>query len=156
MRKLKIVIPMAGRGSRFKRVGYESPKPYIEFLGKKMIQHVIDNLNTVTNRDVEFIFIGLSDQKEYFENIKDNLKVKYKTVWLDAVTGGSCETVLKAKEYMKLAGYDVDLLNVEPETAAIPLDAYLLPITGSLIVGVILGAGAIYLTKGRAKTPSKK
>lgn len=41
---MNILIPMAGNGQRFKDAGYKEPKPFIDVLGKPMIQRVIDNL----------------------------------------------------------------------------------------------------------------
>ena len=32
-----VVIPMAGLGDRFKKAGYEKPKPFIDVGGQKMI-----------------------------------------------------------------------------------------------------------------------
>jgi len=49
-KNLQILIPMAGRGSRFVRVGYTLPKPIIPILGKTMIQHVIGNLDVESAR----------------------------------------------------------------------------------------------------------
>jgi choline kinase len=40
--KMQIVIPMSGFGERFKRAGYDVPKPLIEVEGKPIIAHVID------------------------------------------------------------------------------------------------------------------
>ena len=42
---INIVIPMAGMGKRFADAGYKDPKPFIDVLGKPMIQHVIENLD---------------------------------------------------------------------------------------------------------------
>ena len=42
--KFNIVIPMAGRGSRFTEQGYTDSKPFIDVNGKPMIQRVIENL----------------------------------------------------------------------------------------------------------------
>lgn len=39
---MQIVIPMSGFGERFRRAGYNLPKPLIELDGKPMIGHVID------------------------------------------------------------------------------------------------------------------
>ncbi|MBI1920087.1 MAG: hypothetical protein HYS23_03295 [Geobacter sp.] len=39
---MQIVIPMSGFGERFRRAGYEVPKPLIEIDGKPIIAHVID------------------------------------------------------------------------------------------------------------------
>jgi Nucleoside-diphosphate-sugar pyrophosphorylase involved in lipopolysaccharide biosynthesis/translation initiation factor 2B, gamma/epsilon subunits (eIF-2Bgamma/eIF-2Bepsilon) len=44
---LNIVVPMAGRGSRFQKEGYTLPKPLIPVLGKPMIQVVINNLRGI-------------------------------------------------------------------------------------------------------------
>lgn len=41
---LNIVLPMAGKGSRFANAGYSLPKPFIDVAGKPMIKVVIDNL----------------------------------------------------------------------------------------------------------------
>ena len=39
---MQIVIPMSGFGERFRRAGYEVPKPLIEVEGKPIIGHVVD------------------------------------------------------------------------------------------------------------------
>lgn len=52
---LNIVIPMAGRGSRFADVGYSQPKPLIEIHNVPMIKLVIDNLRPKVEH--RFIFI---------------------------------------------------------------------------------------------------
>ena len=44
---LNIVIPMAGRGSRFARAGYEMPKPLIDIYGHPMIEYVTKNIRRV-------------------------------------------------------------------------------------------------------------
>lgn len=50
---MQIVIPMSGFGERFRRAGYELPKPLIEIDGKPIIAHVIDMFPGETN----FLFI---------------------------------------------------------------------------------------------------
>lgn len=50
---MQIVIPMSGFGERFRRVGYEVPKPLIEIDGKTIISHVVDMFPGENN----FIFI---------------------------------------------------------------------------------------------------
>src|SRR5258708_12055725 len=52
---LNIVIPMAGRGSRFVNAGYVLPKPLIPVHGVPMIRLVIENLRP--SCDHRFIFI---------------------------------------------------------------------------------------------------
>lgn len=53
----QIVIPMSGFGERFRRAGYEVPKPLIPVDGKPIIQHVVEmfpgatDITFVCNRD---------------------------------------------------------------------------------------------------------
>jgi NDP-sugar pyrophosphorylase family protein len=41
---VSVVIPAAGEGSRFRKAGFEKPKPFIDVLGQPMIEHVIRNV----------------------------------------------------------------------------------------------------------------
>lgn len=54
---MQIVIPMSGFGERFRRAGYQVPKPLIEIDGKPIIAHVID----MFPGECDFIFICNSD-----------------------------------------------------------------------------------------------
>lgn len=51
---VNIVIPAAGEGSRFAKVGYTAPKPFIDVLGKPMLTHVLDN---VAVRDARYTLL---------------------------------------------------------------------------------------------------
>ena len=95
---MNVLIPMAGRGSRFTSLGYTFPKPLIEIKGKPMIQIVVENLNIRAN----FIFIV---QKEHY--IKYNLNYLLPLIspgcdiiQVDGVTEGAACTTLLAKEYI--------------------------------------------------------
>jgi len=96
--KWKILVPMAGAGSRFIKAGYTFPKPLIEVNGKPMIQVVVENLNI----DAEFIYIV---QKEHYEkfNLKYLLNLltpNCKIIQVDHLTEGAACTTLLAKEYI--------------------------------------------------------
>ena len=39
---MQIIIPMSGFGERFRRAGYQVPKPLIEIDGKPIIAHGVD------------------------------------------------------------------------------------------------------------------
>jgi len=39
---MQIVVPMSGFGERFRRAGYDVPKPLIMVDGKPIIAHVVD------------------------------------------------------------------------------------------------------------------
>lgn len=97
-KKLNVLIPMAGAGSRFAAAGYTFPKPLIEVRGKPMIQVVVENLNIEAN----YIFIV---QKEHYE--KYNLKYLLnlvapgcKIVQVEGLTEGAACTTLLAKEFI--------------------------------------------------------
>jgi HAD superfamily hydrolase (TIGR01509 family) len=94
--KMKVLIPMAGAGSRFEQAGYTFPKPLIDVKGKPMIQVVVENINV----DAEHIFIV---QKSHYEeyNLKETLNQispDCKIVQVDGVTEGAACTTLLAKE----------------------------------------------------------
>lgn len=46
----QIIIPAAGRGSRFVGSEFQKPKPLIEWNGKNMIEHVVDNFSQEDNK----------------------------------------------------------------------------------------------------------
>jgi NDP-sugar pyrophosphorylase family protein len=95
---LNIVIPMAGRGSRFADAGYTTPKPMIPVHGKPMIQVVVENLTP--NRPHRFIFICQNEHiKKY--NLDTELKsiaANVEVIGIDGITEGMVCTVLKAKD----------------------------------------------------------
>ena len=97
-RSMNVLIPMAGRGSRFESQGYTFPKPLIEVKGKPMIQVVVDNLNI----KAKYTFIV---QKEHYEkyNLKYLLNLiapKCNIVQVDGITEGAACTTLLAKKFI--------------------------------------------------------
>ena len=95
---MQIVIPMSGFGERFRRVGYEVPKPLIEVNGKPMIQVVVENLNI----EARHIFIV---QKSHYEkyNLKHLLKLispDCEIVQVDEMIEGAACTTLLAKDFI--------------------------------------------------------
>src|SRR5258708_39689431 len=72
MKTLQIVIPMAGRGSRFAKAGYQTPKPLIPVGGRPMIQWVIENIRP--QRAHRFIFICLAEHLELYPEVPAELR----------------------------------------------------------------------------------
>lgn len=70
---MQIVIPMSGFGERFRRAGYDVPKPLIEVDGKPIIAHVLD----LFPGESDFTFIcnqdHLSNPKYRMEEILNGL-----------------------------------------------------------------------------------
>jgi len=95
---LNIVIPMAGRGSRFAQVGFKLPKPLIPVHGVPMTQLVIENLKP--SREHRFTFIcqqaHLSEYRldEHLQSWSPGCQV----IGIDRVTEGAACTVLLARE----------------------------------------------------------
>ncbi|AJY45241.1 glycosyltransferase family 2 protein [Martelella endophytica] len=94
---LNIVVPMAGRGSRFADAGYTDPKPLIDVHGKPMIQVVVENLTPeVPHR---FIFICQNAHiRDY--GLKEKLSAlasDVEIIGIDHVTEGQASTVLLAE-----------------------------------------------------------
>lgn len=97
---LNIVVPMAGRGSRFAVAGYTDPKPLIPVHGTPMIQLVIENLRPpVAHR---FIFVCQVEHVAAYE--LDRLLAQWAPgstiVAIDGVTEGAACTVLTAREHI--------------------------------------------------------
>ncbi|AGE59680.1 hypothetical protein ATCVTN60342_194R [Acanthocystis turfacea Chlorella virus TN603.4.2] len=96
-KKLNIVIPMAGLGSRFANVGYTLPKPLIDVNGKPMIQVVVENMNI----NAHYIFIAMKQHVEQYDiekTIKEITCDNYTILTVDGLTEGSACTVLKARD----------------------------------------------------------
>ena len=64
---MKIIIPLAGYGTRLRPHTYTKPKPLIDVAGKPALGHLLDKLSAVKDVD-EYIFIVgyLGDQIEEF------------------------------------------------------------------------------------------
>ena len=94
---LKVVIPMAGAGSRFKNAGYKLPKPFIDVDGLPMIAKVVENLNIDPSC---IIFLVQKEHLELYNSavILNLISSGCKIVEVDGVTEGAACTTLLAKE----------------------------------------------------------
>ena len=97
---LNIVVPMAGRGSRFAKVGYENPKPLIEIHGHPMIECVTKNIAPKVEH--KFIYLCLAEHlaKYDLERRLKNFSPNCVIVPVDKVTEGAACTVLLAKKFI--------------------------------------------------------
>lgn len=97
---LNIVIPMAGRGSRFALAGFSDPKPFIQMAGVPMIELVINNLRP--SREHRFIFVCQQEHLIRF-NFRQRLEALApgsKILGLADVTEGAACTVLQAAPFI--------------------------------------------------------
>ena len=116
---MKIVLPIAGRGSRFKaqedkNPEYGGPKPIINVKGYPMVRWATGSLPFIKHPDQnvdcglvvkpeDLIFIALREHDEEYK-ISHVLKSFYgngiNIIFLDEVTRGAAETALAAKEFI--------------------------------------------------------
>ena len=113
--RFNIVVPMAGRGSRFTEQGYTDSKPFIDVNGKPMIQRVIENLGIEFDKNYMFVLVCLQEDfdKYDFHQFKDIIgHDSYDVVILDDVTEGAAQTILQAKD---LINNDTPLLTLNTD-----------------------------------------
>jgi len=85
-----LILPMAGKGSRFSELGYDIPKPILPVNGNPMIVEAVDCLPKTDNKT----FITLSEHVTKYQ-IDNVLKEKYdkcNVVKIDSVTEGQACT----------------------------------------------------------------
>ena len=97
---LNIVLPIAGRGSRFAVAGYAQPKPLIPVHGLPMIAAVVRNVRP--QRAHRFIFVALAEHLEH-AGMREALSQAAPgcvIIPVDRVTEGAACTVLLAREFI--------------------------------------------------------
>ena len=101
--KVNVIIPMAGRGSRFSDVGYILPKPLIKVNNKPMIQLVIESLN-INPLTSNYIYIVQESHyiKYNLESLLTSLTPNCKIVKVNTITEGPVCTALLAEPFLDL------------------------------------------------------
>ncbi len=98
---LKIVIPMAGLGTRLRPHTWSKPKPLIQIAGKAVLAYILDLFQTLPDpNNVELVFIigHLGDQvREFMQQEYPHLQAHY--VVQEEMRGQS-DAVYLAKEYL--------------------------------------------------------
>lgn len=102
MRKLHVIMPMAGEGSRFKQVGIDTPKPLIKANGIPFFVRALYGITDAFNLDD--IKVTCIVQKKHNDeyNLSDSIKREIpnaNVVVLDSPTHGSVETCMSALQY---------------------------------------------------------
>lgn len=119
---LTIVVPMAGRGSRFADAGFTDPKPLIPVNGKPMIKLVIENLRP--SRPHRFVFICQREHVRAYglERRLGEWAPGCAIVQLDGVTEGAACSVLTAAEHI---GEGPLMIANSDQYLDVSIDAYL-------------------------------
>ena len=120
MKEIKpiFVIPMAGKGQRFKDEGILDPKFLVETKGRTLFEWSLDSLPLDIASKIIFICLREHEKKYDIKKfIKKNMEKKFsglshEIIFLDKPTRGQVETVLHAKEHINnhstLVIYNID------------------------------------------------
>jgi glucose-1-phosphate thymidylyltransferase len=101
---MKIIIPMAGRGSRLRPHTLTTPKPLISFTGKSIVQRLVEDIVTICNEEInEIAFIigdfGSEVEKD-LKKIASDLGAIGTVVYQDKPLG-TAHAILCARESLK-------------------------------------------------------
>jgi len=99
---INILIPLAGKNQYFSETEYPFPKPLIEFNGKTMIEHIIDNFSSI-KKEKQFIFIVNSEdcKKYHLDNVLNILtNHTCKIIKLENETKGAACSAMMAVEHI--------------------------------------------------------
>lgn len=102
MRDLHIILAMAGRGSRFAKAGFTTPKPLIKVDGKPMFMKALSSLDGVEAKKHYTIIIRAEHDKEYdlSAQLKDVLP-QANVVSSDEQPTGALRDAYRAKPHLK-------------------------------------------------------
>ncbi|MBK86642.1 MAG: glycosyl transferase family 2 [Flavobacteriaceae bacterium] len=97
---INIVLPIAGRGSRFAEEGFKLPKPLINVHEKPMIEVVVNNIRP--DREHRFIFVALKDHLDHLgmKETLNRIAPGCIIIPVTEVTQGAACTVLLAQRYI--------------------------------------------------------
>jgi len=89
---MNIIIPLGGKGERFSKNGFKTPKPLIPILDKTMIEYVLDNIKFLQEDRVYIIYNEALEQYDFTHF----LQKKYQNIQFIKIqdTKGAVETLL--------------------------------------------------------------
>lgn len=115
------IVPMAGRGSRFKNQGYQTPKPFIKVLNKPMFVWAIESLfqSSISKNITQLVLVVLEEDaiQNDINSIINTYKLNAEIISLEYVTEGQLSTVLMASEFLNKQ--DSPLLVIPSDTIVI-------------------------------------
>jgi NDP-sugar pyrophosphorylase family protein len=114
---MKLIIPMAGRGSRFAQTGVSTPKPLIPVAGRPMVAWALDSVRAVPYSDLVFIALAEHEAEHQVSSVLRSIAgPDVHIVLLDNVTEGQLCTVLAARPWLET---DEDILISSADTLVI-------------------------------------
>jgi glucose-1-phosphate thymidylyltransferase len=101
---MKIIVPMAGRGSRLRPHTLTIPKPLIPIAGKPIVHRLVEDIAGVINQDIEEIAFII--HKDFGKQVEEDLiaiaeKLGSKgTIYYQEQPLGTAHAIMSAKESM--------------------------------------------------------
>ncbi len=102
IKEMTIIITMAGRGSRFRKAGYECPKYMIEAKGKTLFEWSMDSLTGYNKNVSKYIFVVRKEDnaKEFINEKIRKYKINdIKIIEIEQLTDGQATTCMLAIPY---------------------------------------------------------
>ncbi len=101
---MRVIIPMAGMGKRLRPFTLQTPKPLVKVTGKTIVEHLLNNIKSVSNEpisEINYIIGKFSDEiKNQITSIAEQIGIKYNILVQD-VPLGTAHAVYMAKEQLK-------------------------------------------------------
>tara|TARA_B100001093_G_scaffold520499_2_gene616957 strand:- start:76923 stop:77924 length:1002 start_codon:yes stop_codon:yes gene_type:complete len=101
---MKIIVPMAGRGSRLRPHTLITPKPLVCVAGKPIVQHLVEEIVSVCNEKVEEIAFIIGDFGREIEESLCNIALKLDAkpkIYYQTQPLGTAHAILCAKNSLK-------------------------------------------------------
>ena len=114
--KMNIIIPIGGKGERFKNNNYIYPKPFINIFGHPIIFWLIDNLSLQID---DKLYIGIYDEDEFgleFKIRSEYPSLKFQIVNLLYQTRGAVETIFNILQQMSDDELNRKVLSLDCDT----------------------------------------
>jgi capsule biosynthesis phosphatase len=96
---MNIIIPLGGKGERFKTQKYHQPKPLVKVFGKPIIECILDSLK-LNNKKIHCVIIPYNSELENYR-FEDLIRYKYPNtnflfIKMFKQTDGAAETIYEA------------------------------------------------------------
>ena len=101
---MKVIIPLAGLGTRLRPHTYTKPKPLINVAGKPMLAHILDKFRGIEVEEYIFIVGYLGDQIEKYVSQQYGFKARYVDAARDAGPGARAVAVPRLRGWPGVHG----------------------------------------------------
>jgi NDP-sugar pyrophosphorylase family protein len=102
MPKLQLVIPAAGLGSRFTKIGINTPKPLINVKGKPMLVRVIENFDLTKEDDVIVVCMRRDEIPKNLRQFQNSIIPRLRYLEIETLSDGPADSVAKCEKLLDL------------------------------------------------------